>query len=89
MESQPQNPEFRNNPENFSTVTCVQGNKFSVMSVPVFLGLPSFKQRRKCLTQGHNHNAVPKMKLKLTTHQSRGKRTDHFIYLFVFVYQGC
>ena len=30
MESQPQNPEFRNNPENFHPCTCVAGDLVNI-----------------------------------------------------------
>ena len=39
MESQPQNPEFRNNPENFNPCICVSKNGLTVGKLNIVLSL--------------------------------------------------
>ena len=56
MESQPQNPEFRNNPENFHPCTS-----------PTYIFSQTIKWRIKCLASGHN--TVTPVSLELATLQ--------------------
>ena len=50
MESQPQNPEFRNNPENLQPCVCVKYQNLVNLLIKTYLLLPLKRQSQQKLT---------------------------------------